>query len=107
MLDKLTAPGSGTRGHPLYEFVGVTRHWVYGRAKMEALLMEGKVIQPSPGSVPRYKRYLDEVKGIAIGDFWGDISAINSMATERLGYPTQKPLELLDRIIQASSITVA
>ena len=103
MLDKLTAPGSGTRGHPQYEFMGVTRYWVYNRAKMETLLAEGRIVQPSPGSVPRYKRYLDEVKGVAIGDFWGDISAINSMAIERLGYPTQKPLFLLERIISASS----
>jgi DNA modification methylase len=103
MLDKLTAPGSGTRGHPQYEFMGVTRYWVYNRAKMESLRAEGRVVQPSPGAVPRYKRYLDEVKGVAIGDFWPDINAINSMATERLGYPTQKPVALLERIIGASS----
>src|SRR5438093_10036814 len=70
---------------------------------MERLLTEGRIVQPSPGAVPRYKRYLDEVKGIAIGDSWDDISPINSMATERLGYPTQKPLALLERIIAASS----
>lgn len=103
MLDNLTAPGAGSRGHPQYEFMGVTRYWRYGREKMEQLLAEGRIIQPRPGAVPRYKRYLDEVKGIAIGDTWDDISAINSMAQERLGYPTQKPLALLERIIQASS----
>lgn len=103
MLDKLTAPGMGSRGHPQYEFMGVTRYWVYGRERMEQLAQEGRIVQPSPGAVPRYKRYLDEVKGIALGDFWEDISPINSMAQERLGYPTQKPLALLERIIQASS----
>jgi DNA modification methylase len=103
MLDKLTAPGFGSRGHPQYEFLGVTRHWVYARAKMEELLKTGRIVQPSPGTVPRYKRYLDEVRGVAIGDTWDDIYPINSMAHERLGYPTQKPLALLERIIQASS----
>jgi len=103
MLDKLTAPGSGSRGHPQYEFMGVTRHWVYNHEKMEAQLAAGRIVQPSPGSVPRYKRYLDEVKGVAIGDTWDDIPAINSMAIERLGYPTQKPMALLERIIAASS----
>ncbi len=103
MLDKLTAPGMGTRGHPTYEFMGVIRPWVYNKEKMERLLVEGRIVQPAPGKVPRYKRYLDEVPGVAIGDSWGDISAINSMATERLGYPTQKPETLLERIINASS----
>lgn len=103
MLDKLTAPGMGSRGHPQYEFMGVTRYWTYSRDKMEQLLAEGRIVQPSPGTVPRYKRYLDEVKGVAIGDTWDDIPPINSMAQERLGYPTQKPVALLERIIQASS----
>ena len=103
MLDKLTAPGSGTRGHPTYELMGVTRYWVYNREKMNEMVKAGRIVQPSVGAVPRFKRYLDEVKGIAIGDSWDDISAINSMAQERLGYPTQKPEELLERIINASS----
>lgn len=103
MLDKLTAPGMGSRGHPQYELLGVTRYWTYGKEKMELLLKEGRIVQPSPGAVPRYKRYLDEVQGIAIGDTWDDIAPINSQAGERLGYPTQKPLALLERIIQASS----
>lgn len=103
MLDNLTAPGAGSRGHPQYEFLGVTRYWRYNKDKMQQLYEEGRVVQPSPGAVPRYKRYLDEVRGIAIGDTWDDIDAINSMAQERLGYPTQKPQTLLERIIEASS----
>lgn len=99
----VTAPGSGTRGHPRYELMGVTRFWRYNQAKMEALVEEGRVIQPRPGAVPRYKRYLDEMSGIAIGDTWDDIPPINSQAAERLGYPTQKPEALLERIIRASS----
>jgi DNA modification methylase len=99
----LTAPGSGSRGHPQYELMGVTRYWRYNKEKMIELAAEGRVIQPSSGAVPRYKRFLDEMQGIAIGDVWTDISAINSQAQERLGYPTQKPLALLERIISASS----
>jgi adenine specific DNA methylase Mod len=103
MLDNLTAPGAGSRGHPQYEFLGVTRFWRYNKAKMERLYAEGRIVQPSPGAVPRYKRFLDDMKGIAIGDCWSDISAINSQAKERIGYPTQKPLALLERVIEASS----
>jgi len=103
MLDNLTAPGAGSRGHPKYEIFGVTRYWRYGKEKMQRLIDDGRIVQPSPGAVPRYKRYLDEVKGIAIGDTWDDISAINSQAQERLGFPTQKPQALLERIISASS----
>jgi adenine specific DNA methylase Mod len=102
-LDNLTAPGAGMRGHPQYEFMGVTRYWRYNKEKMEKLLAEGRVVQPRPGAVPRYKRYLDEMKGVALGDMWWDISAINSQAQERLGYPTQKPEALLERIVKTSS----
>jgi len=99
----LTAPGSGSRGHPQYEFLGVTRYWRYGKDKMEELLRQGRIVQPRPGAVPRYRRYLDEMRGIAIGDSWDDIPPINSQAKERLHYPTQKPEALLERIILASS----
>ena len=101
--DKLTAPGSGSRGHPKYEFMGVERHWVYNRARMEELLAEGRIIQTGPGRVPVYKRYLDEVQGVAIGDSWDDISPIQGSSKERMGYPTQKPVSLLERIIRTSS----
>ena len=70
---------------------------------MERLISEGRIIQPSAGSVPRYKRYLDEMPGVPLGDDWDDIRPLNSQAQERLGYPTQKPLALLERIIAASS----
>ena len=102
-LDNLTAPGAGTRGHPQYELMGVVRHWRYSETKMVDLIAEGRVVQTAPGRVPAYKRYLDEMPGTAIGDEWADIKPINSQAKERIGYPTQKPLALLERIIGASS----
>jgi site-specific DNA-methyltransferase (adenine-specific) len=70
---------------------------------MEQMIADGLVIQPSPGAVPREKRYLDDSAGVVIGDTWTDISPINSQAQERLGYPTQKPLALLERIVAVSS----
>lgn len=102
-LSDLAAPGAGSRGHPRYEFMGVTRYWRYNKEKMEKLLAEGRIIQRKPGAVPRYKRYLDEMPGVAIGDVWDDIAPIGAQAAERLGYPTQKPLALLERIVEASS----
>lgn len=70
---------------------------------MQAAFEAGIVVQTRPGSVPRQKRYLDEQEGVPITDVWTDIFPINSQAQERLGYPTQKPEALLERIIRASS----
>ncbi len=67
---------------------------------MQAAYEAGLVVQPRPGAVPRYKRYLDEQRGKPLGDVWGDIEPLNSQARERLGYPTQKPEVLLERIIR-------
>ncbi|HET6534550.1 MAG TPA: site-specific DNA-methyltransferase [Sphingomicrobium sp.] len=103
MLDNLTGPGGAAKGNAYYEVMGVERYWRYSKENMERLISEGRVVQPSPGAVPRYKRYLDEMPGVATGDDWDDIRPINSQAQERLGYPTQKPVALLERIISASS----
>ncbi|MBA3572383.1 MAG: restriction endonuclease [Pyrinomonadaceae bacterium] len=86
-----------------YDFLGVKRVWRWTRERMQEAYDQGLVIQPRPGGVPRFKRYLDEQEGRPIDSVWTDIPPINSQAAERLGYPTQKPLALLDRIIAASS----
>ena len=86
-----------------YEFLGVTRVWRWTRDRMEEAYRNGFVVQPSPGAVPRFKRYLDEQRGKSLSDVWTDIPPINSRAAERLGYPTQKPEALLDRIISLST----
>lgn len=99
----MTGPGGAAKGNPSYEVLGVTRFWRYSEESMRKLIAEGRVIQPSPGAVPRQKRYLDETPGVPIQDMWTDIDPINSQAQERLGYPTQKPEALLERIISASS----
>jgi DNA modification methylase len=77
-------------------------HWRYSQDKIDLLSKEGKIFITGTGR-PRIKRYLDEMKGQVIGDVWTDVPVINSQAQERLGYPTQKPIALLERIIQASS----
>jgi hypothetical protein len=71
-------------------------------AKMQQLHDEGRIVYTKQGT-PRYKRYLDETLGSAVTTVWTDIPPINSQAQERLGYPTQKPEALLERIIRASS----
>jgi site-specific DNA-methyltransferase (adenine-specific) len=102
-LDNLTGPGGAAKGNAYYEVMGVFRHWRYTREKMDALIEEGRIIQTKPGGVPQYKRYLDEMPGVPCSDAWDDIRPINSQAQERLGYPTQKPVALLERIINTSS----
>jgi DNA modification methylase len=102
-LADITAPGGATKGNPYYEFLGVTKYWRYSKRRMQQLYEEGRIVQPSPGAVPRYKRYLDEMPGLPVQDVWTDINAINSQAIEAIGYPTQKPEKFLERIIKASS----
>lgn len=102
-LGDLTGPGGADKGNPAYEVMGVTRHWRYSKDKMQKLIAEGRIIQTAPGNVPQYKRYMDEMPGIPLQNDWNDISPIGARAKERLGYPTQKPLALLERIVQASS----
>ena len=86
-----------------YEFLGVTRVWRWTRERMQEAYEAGEVVQTGPGRVPRLKRYLDEQRGKPLGDVWSDIPPLNARAAERLGYPTQKPLKLLERIIEAAS----
>ena len=71
--------------------------------KLELLDKNGLIYWPKTGTSPRLKRYLEESPGVKIQDIVQDIPPIQSQANERLGYPTQKPLALLERIIRASS----
>jgi site-specific DNA-methyltransferase (adenine-specific) len=100
----LTAGKPG--GDTLYEWKGVRpyagRYWAYSRAKMEEFEKQGRLVYTKSG-MPEYKRYLDEMPGRPSQSLWDDIPPINSQAKERLGYPTQKPEALLERIIRASS----
>jgi adenine specific DNA methylase Mod len=100
-LSDLTGPGGAAKGNPFYEVMGVKRHWRFSRERMEHLIGEGRVIQTRTGAVPAQKRYLDEMPGVALQNDWSDIKPASGK--EALGYPTQKPLSLLERIIAASS----
>jgi DNA methylase/Restriction endonuclease len=96
----LQGPGGAEKGNPYYEVMGV---WRYSKEKMDELIRQGRIIQTRPGAVPQYKRYLDEMPGMPVQSLWDDLPVLNNRSKEVLGYPTQMPLALLDRIIRASS----
>lgn len=87
--DRLIAPPAG-------------RHWRWVQETIDEYWKQGRFVLTKSGR-PEFKRYLDEQEGEAVPDFWDDIKRINMMAKERLGYPTQKPEALLERIVLASS----
>jgi site-specific DNA-methyltransferase (adenine-specific) len=100
----ILTPSTGPRPNLIYEYKGYTPQWGWRvvREKLEALDADGRIVWSSSGR-PYLKRYLHEQKGNLITDIIDDIPPIGAHARERLGYPTQKPIALLERIIQASS----
>ena len=90
-----------------YDYKGYKPHpngWSVSVERMTELDAVGLLsFPPSKDGRIRIKRYLDEMPGTRVGNLWDNISPINSQAQERVGYPTQKPLALLDRIVSASS----
>jgi site-specific DNA-methyltransferase (adenine-specific) len=104
-LDNLTAVG--VRPNLMYEWKGFpspAKGWRYSQESMSKLDAEGYIWYPkTKDKRPRRKRYLRDMKGKAFDTNWLDINPINSQAAERLGYPTQKPIALLERIISTSS----
>ena len=95
-------PGGDTR----YEWRGKLpppgRYWAYSKENMERLEAEGRIVYSRTGT-PRYKIYLDERQGKPLQDIWDDIPPVHVNIKERLGYPTQKPAALVERIIGCSS----
>ena len=96
-------PGGDTR----YEWKGVKpppgRYWGYSREKMERFDQEGRLVYSASG-MPYMKRYLDESKGVPLQDWWDDISMLRGISgIEKIGYATQKPEALLERILLSSS----
>jgi site-specific DNA-methyltransferase (adenine-specific) len=110
-LDNMTSPNP--RPNMMYEWKGFPfpeKGWRYSRETMARLDSEGRIAYPRKKSGeldttkrPQLKRYLSEMEGGVMGTIWTDIPPINSQALERLGYPTQKPLTLLERILKAST----
>ena len=98
----LTGPGGAEKGNPVYEWNGHTRAWRYSRETMQQLDAEGRLYYSRTG-YPRRKLFLEESLGVPVQDMWYDINSLSGSNAERLGYPTQKPEALLERIINASS----
>jgi DNA modification methylase len=79
-------------------------HWVTTPEKLDKYYSEGRIIFPEKeGGMPRLKYYLEENTGVVVSDLWDDIKLISSSSNEAVGYPTQKPEALLERIINAST----
>jgi site-specific DNA-methyltransferase (adenine-specific) len=104
-LDNISSPSP--RPNLVYEYKGhqpPPNGWAVSRERMEEMDRQGRLYVPEDLSKRiRRKRYLDELLGETVDSLWDDIPPINSQAQERLGYPTQKPEALLERIISASS----
>jgi len=102
-LAPVDGPGGASKGNPFYEFLGVTGYWRFKKEKMQEMYENGKIVKSRTGKSLSQIMYLDEGKGRQVDNLWDDINRISPNSSERIGYPTQKPEKLLDRIIQASS----
>jgi len=104
-LVPLDAPRHGDGGNLVYPWRGklpaASRTWAIGREAMAALEQGGLIVYTASGT-PTRKRYLVDSPGLRAQNLWDDIPPVNPMASERLGYPTQKPVALLERIIVAA-----
>ncbi len=89
-----------------WEYLGVRpykgRFWAYSKGNLVRMWTAGEIIHRSTG-FPRFKRFLDQQPGVPLQDIWLDINPLSGSEKERLGYPTQKPVALLERIISSSS----
>ena len=103
----MDAPRHGDGGNLIYEWKGVwpapNRTWAYVKEKMQEFDREGRIHYPKTRGMPRLKRYESEYEGTVLQDIWIDVNKIHNQSQELLGYSTQKPEVLLDRIIRSSS----
>ena len=103
----LDAPRHGDGGNLVYEWKGAwpapNRTWAYIKERMQEFDRAGRIHYPKSGGMPRLKRYESEYEGTVLQDIWTDISKIHNQSQELLGYNTQKPEALLDRVIRSSS----
>jgi site-specific DNA-methyltransferase (adenine-specific) len=80
------------------------RHWAYLPSTLDEFVAQGRIHFPKKkDGMPRLKQYPEDLAGIPLQDIWGDLRPLHNLSSERLGYPTQKPLSLLERILKASS----
>ena len=90
-----------TGGNKVYEFRGVSRAWRFQESVMQEMYDNDLLYQATPSSPWQYKKYLADADGVKIEDLWDDVPG--ARGKERIGYPTQKPLALYERIVKASS----
>lgn len=102
-LVSMIGTGGAAKGNPFYEFMGVSRYWRYSQKTIQELVGRGLVVQTKPGAVPQKKNYLDESPGVPLQDIWTDIAPVQGGSIENANYATQKPEQLLERIINTSS----
>lgn len=104
-ISDLSSPNP--RPNLMYSYKGYphpAKGWRVSLEKMEQLDRENRLLFPNnPSGRIVKKKYLEEQDGIVLGDVWSDITQLRAQDSERMRYPTQKPLALLERIIQASS----
>ena len=107
---RMDLTGAGTRnGETGLDWRGLSvtargRHWAYPPTKLDELDAAGRIHWPAKqGGMPRLKQYPEDLPGIPLQDVFSDIKPMHNLSDERLGYPTQKPRALLERIISASS----
>lgn len=102
----VTLTASKPGGDTEFEWHGIRppkgRYWAYSRSNLDKMEREGKIVFLKSG-IPRLKKYVDDTPGVPIQDVWSDIMRMSTFSNERTGYPTQKPIALLERIINASS----
>ncbi len=99
----VTGPGGSAKGNPVFEWNGVIRAWRYSKIHMKELHDEGRLVYTSSGMTYQ-KRYLDESKGIPLQDWWDDIQMVRGIQRRDLPqYPTEKPEQLLARLIKLGS----
>jgi len=98
LTDEHLTPAAGWEYKAVAPYRG--RYWAYSKENLREFAEQGRLIHRETG-MPRLKQFAGEMQGITLQDIWNDVTP--SQATERLGYPTQKPLALLERIISASS----
>jgi site-specific DNA-methyltransferase (adenine-specific) len=103
----LTASMSRASSGQLYEWKGIrpppSRCWAMSKEKMDELEANGRIHWPKKtGGMPRLKLYSEDLPGVPVSDIWDDVKIMHNLSAERLGYPTQKPVALLERIIKAS-----
>ena len=102
-LMPVDGPGGAAKGNPYYEFLGVKGYWRYSKETMQELYDKGEVVVSSTGKSLSRKRYLRDAKGTPVTDLWDDVNRISPTSSERLGFPTQKPESLLERILRTAS----